>query len=71
MKNKNKNDCNTFFLILLSYIVVLNRDLVNILFSFITNIPSNSRILSTIIPMNIETNISKGKSTSISLNSFR
>jgi len=71
MRKKNKNDYNTFFLILLSCIVVLNRDLVNTLFSFITDIPSNSRILSTTMPIDIETDISRSKSTSTSLNSFR
>jgi len=71
MRKKNKNDYNTFFLILLSCIVVLNRDLVNTLFSFIIDIPSNSRILSTTMPIDIETDISRSKSTSTSLNSFR
>ena len=70
MRKKNKNDYK-ISLILLSCIVVLNRDLANTLFSFITDIPSNSRILSTTIPIDIETNIFRGKSTSASLNSFR
>ena len=70
MRKKNKNDYK-ISLILLSCIVVLNRDLANTLFSFITDIPSNSRILSTTIPIDIETNIFRGKLTSASLNSFR
>jgi len=48
-----------------------NRDLANKLFPFTTDIPSNSRIPSTTIPMDIETDIHRGRLTSASLNSSR
>ena len=51
--------------------VVPNRDLVNTLFSFTTNIPNNSRIPSTTVPMDIEIDTLRGRSTSNSPNSSR
>ena len=51
--------------------VVPNRDLANILFLFITDIPSNLRILSITIPIYIKTDIPRDKLTSASPNNSR
>jgi len=51
--------------------VALNRELADILFLFTTNIQNNSITLSTTVPMDIEVDMSRGKSFVTSSNNSR